>query len=166
MMKKTFLALVVVLLAPMLLVAVSSSAPYDPWSDLDENGKIDIFDLVKIAGAYATTGDPARNVTIAGYASKMGSSGQGIAPYGGYTFEVTGTEGFHAISVGIDPDYGVDVQIQWHVGGLTYTVDTYHVDGGTETLRRYDVQGDSLLVAVLNSGSSSNMVWLDWYLTA
>ena len=54
-MKKTYLVFVCVLLAPTLLVGVSSSATCDPWADLDADGDIDIFDIVTIAGAYGTT---------------------------------------------------------------------------------------------------------------
>lgn len=38
---------------------ISQSAnEYDPWTDLNDDGKIDIFDLVKIALAFGTEGDP------------------------------------------------------------------------------------------------------------
>ena len=53
-----------VLLVTPLLVGLTASAPYDPWYDLDENGKIDIFDVVRIAGTYGTTGDSGKNVTV------------------------------------------------------------------------------------------------------
>jgi hypothetical protein len=53
-----------VLLASPFLVPLTASAPYDPWYDLDENGKIDIFDVVQLAGAYGTSGDPGKNVTV------------------------------------------------------------------------------------------------------
>lgn len=63
-MKKAYLALACVLLAPMLLVSVSSSATYDPWVDLDDNGTINIFDVVTLANSYQTTGDPTKNVNV------------------------------------------------------------------------------------------------------
>lgn len=51
--------LVTVLLASSLLVGLTSSASvYDPWCDLDEDGDIDIFDIVRMAGIYGTTGEP------------------------------------------------------------------------------------------------------------
>ena len=55
---KTKTMLIVVLACSMLLVGITSSAPYDPWCDLDDDGDIDIFDIVKMAGAYGTTGTP------------------------------------------------------------------------------------------------------------
>jgi hypothetical protein len=53
-----------ILLTSPFLVQLTSSAPYDAWADLDEDGDIDIFDIVNMAGRYATTGDPGRNITV------------------------------------------------------------------------------------------------------
>lgn len=44
-----------VLIASFLLVGVTASE-YDPWLDVNDDGEIDIFDVVKVAGAYGTTG--------------------------------------------------------------------------------------------------------------
>ncbi len=56
--------LVGVLFASVLLVSVTSSklatteAVYNPWYDLDNDGDIDIFDIVRMAGSYGMTGEP------------------------------------------------------------------------------------------------------------
>ena len=63
-MKKTIFASACVLLALTMLVRISSSATYDPWVDLDDNGAINIFDVVTLAGSYQTTGDPTKNVNV------------------------------------------------------------------------------------------------------
>jgi len=59
------------LTATIFMVATSNSAEYDPWVDLNGDGKIDIFDVVGMTSRYAATGNPAKNVTIAGHASKL-----------------------------------------------------------------------------------------------
>jgi hypothetical protein len=46
------------------LVSTTSSAPYDPWYDLDDNGKIDIFDIVRMAGTYGTAGTPINKTAL------------------------------------------------------------------------------------------------------
>jgi hypothetical protein len=47
------------LLASAWLVGSTSSAgAYNPWYDLDDDGDIDIFDVVKMASIYGTSGDP------------------------------------------------------------------------------------------------------------
>jgi hypothetical protein len=47
-----------------LAVTSSSSQQYDPWVDFNEDGAIDIFDIVGVALAFGATGDPTKNVTI------------------------------------------------------------------------------------------------------
>jgi hypothetical protein len=46
------------------LVPVRSSLPYDPWTDIDENGKIDMKDIGNVAAQFGTTGDPTKNVNV------------------------------------------------------------------------------------------------------
>lgn len=62
--KMISVALAMMLAVPMLLVGITSSVSYDPWVDLDDDGDIDIFDIVKIAGAYGTTGTPINKTAL------------------------------------------------------------------------------------------------------
>jgi len=52
----------------------ASAAGYDPWLDYDENGIINMLDLYNTAIAYGTTGDPTKNVIVAGHANKLAYS--------------------------------------------------------------------------------------------
>lgn len=59
-----YMILAAVLLTSQLLIGITTSVStrvwgeYDPWCDLDDDGDIDIFDIVNIAGRYGTTGTP------------------------------------------------------------------------------------------------------------
>jgi len=57
-MKRIAVTLAVLLIAMLMFVGVTSSTPYDPWYDFDDDGDIDIYDIVDIAGRYGTTGTP------------------------------------------------------------------------------------------------------------
>lgn len=57
-MKRLTITLVAVLVTLFMFVGVTSSTPYDPWYDFDDDGDIDIYDIVDIAGRYGTTGTP------------------------------------------------------------------------------------------------------------
>ena len=56
--------LIGLVLVSLFLVNLTASAPYDPWADLNDDGGIDIFDVVAVASRYSTTGDPEKNVTV------------------------------------------------------------------------------------------------------
>jgi hypothetical protein len=60
----------------------ASAAGYDPWLDYDENGIVNMLDLYNTAMAYGTTGDPTKNVTIAGHANKLAYSMSADIPTG------------------------------------------------------------------------------------
>jgi hypothetical protein len=76
----------VTLLSMMCLVGVTSSVGvYNPWYDLDDDGDIDIFDVVRMAGAYSTSGDPlapkAAPAYDSGWVDIRGQRGQTITFY-------------------------------------------------------------------------------------
>lgn len=55
------------LISVLLFMASSANTiepEYDPWEDLNGDGKIDIYDVVMLLNSYGSTGDPTRNVTI------------------------------------------------------------------------------------------------------
>jgi len=55
------------LLAVIVYVPLSGSEtafPYDPWADINDDGKIDIRDIAYVAAQFGTYGDPTKNVTV------------------------------------------------------------------------------------------------------
>ena len=57
-MKRVTTTLAVLLVTLVMFVGVTSSTLYDAWYDFDDDGDIDIYDIVDIAGRYGTTGTP------------------------------------------------------------------------------------------------------------
>ncbi|MCW3985229.1 MAG: hypothetical protein NWE91_02315 [Candidatus Bathyarchaeota archaeon] len=69
-MKLTSLALLIILFSSMFLIGTTTSISprgvhdYDPWRDFDDDGDIDIYDIVDIAGRYGTTGTPVNKTAL------------------------------------------------------------------------------------------------------
>jgi hypothetical protein len=113
-------------------VGLTASAPYDPWYDLDEDGRISIFDVVKMASSYGTTGDPGKNVNVTNWPSScfeaqvqyMNVSWLG---YDGYDLLAVNCGGFSRLYVyatvdsAVIGDYSFNVSlyaVQWNPGGV------------------------------------------------
>jgi hypothetical protein len=46
------------------VIPIRSQEPYDPWADIDENGKINMYDIGYTAQRFGATGDPTKNVNV------------------------------------------------------------------------------------------------------
>jgi hypothetical protein len=44
--------------------SIPSAGEYDPWADIDENGKINMYDIGYTAQRFGTSGDTTKNVTV------------------------------------------------------------------------------------------------------
>jgi len=57
-----------ILIAAVLLVSPFvvglTASQYDPWADINDDGKIDIKDIAYTAKLFGTLGDPTKNVTV------------------------------------------------------------------------------------------------------
>ncbi len=70
-MKKLLVVLLATVLSSLFLVNVSvsdfppsSEGEYSPWGDLNDDGAINIFDVVWLAGRYGTTGTPMNKTAL------------------------------------------------------------------------------------------------------
>ena len=46
------------------VLPIRGSQPYDPWADLDDNGKISMADIGFMCQMFGTYGNPTKNVTV------------------------------------------------------------------------------------------------------
>jgi len=45
----------------------TATLEYDPWEDIDGDGKITLYDAVSLLNSYGAEGDPTRNVTVTNF---------------------------------------------------------------------------------------------------
>ncbi|MGB9134190.1 MAG: hypothetical protein WCC63_01165 [Candidatus Bathyarchaeia archaeon] len=175
------LILATVLLFTPLLVGVTASAPYNPWYDLDENGEIDIFDVVRIAGTYGTTGDPGKNVSVTNwppsvnvtvtYATRNGSLASGLIPLDGSWSTSIDTRGYRAITLtvelgGVNPTG--QFHFYWRVDSQYYPCEIFTVTQGVNNpeYRIYEVVGERLGIVVSPMGVADVYAFVSYYVTA
>jgi hypothetical protein len=62
--KDTIIAVLATFCLTATLFMVSSSLGYDPWADINEDGRIDMRDIAYEASLFGSSGDPTKNVTV------------------------------------------------------------------------------------------------------
>jgi len=135
---------------------------YDPWCDLNGDGKIDIFDVVMVAGKYGTSGDP----HDAKAALEYDSSWLNITDKAGEYFNIT-----HNLN---STDIIIDIQgkttlnggtHQRNLGGTGYTQESNRAYGGADDDVAYSVVetgdgGYALAGYTLSFGAGGYDFWL------
>lgn len=166
------IVLVTVLATSLFFISTTAStAEYNPWSDIDGDGDIDIYDVVKVTGIYHTLGDPTRNVVEkAGYYYEQEPTV--ILPYGETVTYRYATGGYRYITWTIFPVF-------WHsdlralssfsVDLWDYVVDEYFIDESVVAPHRtLQVQGNYFDVSISNVDPEhqSAHISLSVYITA
>jgi len=76
-----------------------SSKQYDPWMDINDDGRIDMRDIVQLCLTFGTKGDPAKPVII-NHNWREGNYSFSLNP-GGYTSLNISTTGFRIVTIRI-----------------------------------------------------------------
>jgi len=96
----------------------SDDLEYNPWADLNEDGIIDIYDVVGVTGIYETTGTPVKNVNVTNWPLGFGSTSKEFA--------------FFNYEYGSKPTVyssDIDSSTYWTTETTFLTVENYTVDG-------------------------------------
>jgi len=56
----------------------SANSPYDPWIDYNDDGKINLQELVLLANSYGATGDPTKNVNVTNWGDQYSCVDYGV----------------------------------------------------------------------------------------
>jgi hypothetical protein len=148
------------------LAPVRSNLPYDPWSDIDENGKIDMKDIANVASQFSTSGDPARNVMIAGHANYLAYNVSTVVSATSFhASEWISVGGYSKISICLHTTASSNSYVLQakHIGGPIFYVESLQ-DVGTDYVWTYDVPNQLVRVYFVNNDLVSRNLNLDVYL--
>jgi len=166
-------------------VASQQTAPYDPWADTNDDGKIDIKDLAYASLRYGMLGNPTKPVTISTYNWTRnyyelivgpGEEGKLSIITGGYK-QIT--LAFRASSM-MPPEFGNVSIATGFLMGLSQNhvyVDRFNATAGWTgperpilyeypVVRTYDIRGQMLTVAYYNPNPEAYRLFIEFYMTA
>ena len=149
------------------VIPIRGGLPYDPWSDIDDSGKIDMKDIGNVAARFMTSGDSAKNVTIAGHANKLAYTN---------STTVSGNSYFLTPFISVDGYSKVTICIYNTATNNFYRLSTYHfesassfyvdtaTDFGNDLVKTYDVPNQQIRVRFDNNDGNSRNLHIDVYL--
>jgi hypothetical protein len=81
--KHLLLAIAATCLLTMFVITIvpirsQTAGQYDPWLDINGDGAIDGGDIIQVARAFGTAGDPTRDVNVTNWPTSLFSSGTGL----------------------------------------------------------------------------------------
>lgn len=163
-------AMVLLTLVFVPLAHQQSGGMYDSWLDYNEDGTIDVNDLHPLGGAYGTSGDPTKNVTIAKHASKVIKPAVGVSvPSSAYWFSGNIViDGYSKVTVLIHFEAIANVYTLTcsETGGLHWwIVDTIAGFNGF-VVKTYDVMNQRIEIQVFNGDGDAKMLYVEVYLMA
>jgi hypothetical protein len=156
------------LTATLFMIATSRSQEYDPWADLNEDGIIDIFDVVGVTGIYETTGDTTKNVTIAGHANKLGYyiSGQSVSAGSYWESDWINVDGYSKVTICLYTS-AMECQFRLHAhhnGLFSFVVDAQNGTINHDFAKTYDVPNKLIRISFYNYDLLARYLSFDVYL--
>jgi hypothetical protein len=159
---------------------------YDPWADINDDGKIDAKDIGYTCRLFGKTGDPTKNVSISDYAFRVLSYRLSIPAGGGGCLNIS-TAGYKLVTLHFNPigqaisfsgimwlGNNVTVAIGFDVGGTYELLDKFNTktqkfvwyDDPEEFMgepalfvRTYTIRGEKLIIGYFNP--TDRQQWLD-----
>jgi hypothetical protein len=152
------------------VIPIRSGLPYDPWSDIDDSGKIDMKDIGNVAARFMTSGDSAKNVTIAGHANKLAYSIENQPVPSGVIFSTPNipVDGYSKMTVCIYASTNIneyDLTAQHTGGSRDFQVDTV-INFTNYLVKTYDVPNQEIIIIYFNNDVVLQSIALDVYLIA
>lgn len=165
------------------LAPVRSSQPYNPWADIDDNGKIDMKDIGNVAARFMTSGDSTKPVEVSAYnwTQNLYTIVLGPQQEGNVSFATAGyrevTLGFKASPSEIPPIDNVSVATGFLMGTSLYvSVDRFNATPGWTgneppilseypVVKTYDIHGQTLIIAYYNPNPVTCTLWIEYYMT-
>jgi len=155
-----------------------TASRYDPWADINEDGKVDIKDVAYTAKLFGTLGDRTKNVTVANWPSSIDVT----VWYNDYidgpilseSYEASGFGHLHVLTYAtglVDPGT-VTLKIVGTLWNADHTGSTGIV--AYETVFRADSNFRAITIPVLSAafyyfattgGAGDGVIYLSFYLT-
>ena len=157
----------------MIVPTKSQSSKYDPWTDINGDGSIDMADISLAVDGFMSSGDATKPVNITGHATQL------IKEAVWATVNVSSTwisslilvDGYSKFSVNVnylgynEPNEYKLYSVDNYTCGINFLADDI-INFGSALVKTYDVSNRYIRIWITNSGTYAANLYVDVYLVA
>lgn len=141
----------------LVVVPIKSGQPYDPWTDIDENGKIDMRDIGTVASRFGTSGEPTRTVNVINSHFEWYSR-EVIEPRSYWSF-LNDTAGYRQVNIRMTSNDTVNVALYFGILDTNQQYitaqDLFDIQADETVFKTYEVKGPTLQLYVFNPSATT-----------
>jgi len=125
-----------------------TTVQYDPWADMNDDGKIDIKDIAYSSRLFGTLGDPTKNVMHSTY--QWESPELTLTPHSWYIV-LNDTKGYSTVTVSVTSSkIGLKVSVEEGWTSNFFTIETWYVQPLFANARTYPIEAPRLRILIEN----------------
>jgi len=148
---------------------------YDPWADINSDGKMDGKDIAFTAAGFGTLGDPTRNVNVTNWPSSMNVTlvhtyvsnfTERSLPASSTIWVDIPSAGFREVSLGIYCPNAITVHVWWYVDFIHhYEEQQFQSNPGYFVCKVLNVRGVWLTLQIDNVNEFPTYAFVEYYMT-
>jgi hypothetical protein len=145
----------------MIMPTKSQSGSYDPWTDINGDGKIDMADISMAIEGFMSTGDATKPVNITGHATELIVLASGLPISGAWVSPYILVDGYSKVTVSISIDHsGGLFRLYGYDGTNSFLFEYVNLGLSSNFVRTYDVPNQYIWISISVSGTISVDVYL------
>ena len=148
----------------MIIPTKSQSGSYDPWTDINGDGKIDMADISMAIEGFMSSGDATKPVNITGHATKLIVLASGLPISGAWVSPYILVDGYSKVTVSISPSSSSNTfRLYGYDGTNSFLEETVYPVLSVGFVKTYDVPNQYIWISITGT---STTISVDVYLVA
>jgi hypothetical protein len=147
----------------MIVPTRSQSGSYDPWTDINGDGKIDMADISMAIDGFMSSGDATKPVNITGHATELIVLASGLPISGSWASPNILVDGYSKVTVSISGSSSSTFRLYGYDGTNSFLEETVYPVISSGFVKTYDVPNQYIWISI---SAASVTIYVDVYLVA
>lgn len=152
----------------MIVPTRSQSSSYDPWTDINGDGTIDMADISLAVDGFMASGDATKPVNITGHATKLVKEAMGVTVFAGGSWfgNPILVDGYSKVTINVLMTQTTNqLTLTTYDGLVSFLLEQIN-NFGNYFVKTYDAPNQYISIYISNTGANSATLYVDVYLVA